>query len=80
MVHDQAYDELLAATPPGWFVGKPSYHDERGEWVMYAFDPSERPVAGVPKREWTTVARTEEAVIWSMAYSLREIGAGRVPK
>jgi hypothetical protein len=79
-VHDEAYDELLAATPPGWYVGKPSFHDERHEWVMYAFDPSERAVEGRRKREWTAIAPTEEGVIRSMAYCMREIAAGRVPK
>lgn len=45
-MHDEAYDELLAATPPGWYVGRPMFHDERNEWQMYAFDPSERPIQG----------------------------------
>lgn len=47
---------------------------------MYAFDPSERPVQGTRKREWIAVGPTEERVIWYMAYCLREIAAGRVPK
>lgn len=25
----KAWDELHAATPPGWSVGTPSYHDDR---------------------------------------------------
>jgi hypothetical protein len=29
-----AWDELLAATPPGWYVGRPMYHEERNEWQM----------------------------------------------
>ena len=33
-----AWDELHAATPLGWQVGWPSYH-ERREWLPYAFDP-----------------------------------------
>jgi hypothetical protein len=49
-MHDEAYDELLAATPPGWWVGRPMRHDERNEWQMYAFDPSERPVVGQQAR------------------------------
>jgi|SRR5687768_7997484 len=36
---EQAWDELHAATPPGWYVGRPSYHNERNEWLLYAFDP-----------------------------------------
>ena len=47
-----AWDELHAAQPAGWWVGSPSYHPERREWVMYAFDPSERAVVGLRQREW----------------------------
>ena len=36
---EQAWDELLEAKPAGWYVGQPSYHNERSEWVLYAFDP-----------------------------------------
>ena len=68
------------ATPPGWWVGSPSYHDERREWLLYAFDPAERPVSGHRKREWQAVAPTEEGVVREMARCLREISAGRVPK
>jgi hypothetical protein len=75
-----AWSELQAATPPGWHVGRPSYHDERREWVIYAFDPAERPKVGVRSREWTAVAGTEEAVVREMARCLSEIKAGRVPK
>ncbi len=42
-----AWDALHEATPAGWYVGRPSYHDERREWLMYAFDPSERPKVGL---------------------------------
>jgi hypothetical protein len=72
-------EPLLAATPPGWFVGRPMYHDERREWQQYAFDPSERAVIGHRKREWTAVAQTEEGVVREMARCLREIAVGRVP-
>ncbi len=54
-----AWDALLEATPPGWYVGRPSYHDRRREWVKYAFDPSERAVVGVRQREWEAVADSE---------------------
>jgi hypothetical protein len=61
---ERAWSDLLDATPPGWYVGQPSYHDERREWLLYAFDPSERAVVGVRKWERTAVAPTEvEAVI-----------------
>lgn len=75
-----AWDELHAATPPGWYLGRPSYHDERDEWIMYAFDPSERPKVGLRSREWTTVHPTEIGVVREMARCLREIKQGRVPK
>ncbi len=40
---EAAWDELLAATSAGWYVGRPSRHDERGgERQKYAFDPAER--------------------------------------
>ncbi len=62
-MHDEAWADLHEATPPGWYVGRASLHDERAEWVMYAFDPSERPVMGHRKREWTAIAQTENAVV-----------------
>jgi hypothetical protein len=77
---EQAWDELLAAIPPGWSVGRPSYHDERREWLLYAFDPSERPVVGLRSRQWTAIAESEVGVVREMARCLRAIGAGRVPR
>ena len=71
---------LHLATPPGWYVGRPSEHPERGEWVLYAFDTRERPIEGKRSGEWTTVAPTELEVVRSMADCLRELGAGRWPK
>jgi len=71
---EQAWAELLEAKPAGWYVGQPSYHNERQEWVLYAFDPSERAVAGVRKREWQALAPRE------VERCLREIGEGRVAK
>jgi len=52
---EEAWNAVHDATPKGWYVGTPSYHDRRREWVMYAFDPSERavgrrPAAGVGSR------------------------------
>lgn len=73
-------DELHKATPLGWYVGRPSCHPERREWLLYAFDPSERAVVGVRKRDGTAIADSEEAVVREMARCLREIAAGRVPK
>ncbi len=71
-----AWDALHEATPAGWHVGRPSYHDERREWLMYAFDPSERPKVGLRSREWTAVSQSEEGVVREMARCLREIAGG----
>jgi hypothetical protein len=80
-MHDEAWDELLPATPRGWFVGKPTFDEHRAvPWSIYAFDTTERLKAGRRKREWTAIGPTEEQVIRTMAYCLREIGAGRVPQ
>ncbi len=78
MLEASAYRRLCG--PPAWHVGRPSYHDERREWVMYAFDPSERPMVGLRSREWTAVAATEEGVVLEMARCLREIAAGIAPR
>jgi hypothetical protein len=56
-----------AAAPPGWYVGMSSYHGERDEWLMYAFDPAERAAEGIRRREWTAIAATEEALVAEMA-------------
>jgi len=78
---EDADAELLVATPRGWQVGRPSFHEERNVWVQYAFDATERPRPGKPrKRDWKTEAPTQELCIRSMARCLREIAAGRVPK
>jgi hypothetical protein len=76
---ETAWDELLESTPTGWYVGQPSYHDERRQWLLYAFHPSERPIVGLRKREWTAVAPTEIGAVREMARCLREIRAGGVP-
>lgn len=47
---------------------------------MYAFDPSERPVVGIRKREWTAIADSEVGVVKEMARCLGEIKQGRVPR
>jgi hypothetical protein len=79
--YEDANDELLEANATlRWHVGRPMFHDERNEWQIYAFDPKEVPKVGWRQREWTAVGPTEERCIRTMAYCLREIGAGRVPK
>jgi hypothetical protein len=50
-----AWAEVHDATPEGWYVGRPSEHPERNEWVMFAFDTRERPVMGKRAGEWTGV-------------------------
>ncbi len=52
---DEAWAELHDATPPGWWVGSPSYHNERREWLLYAFDPSERAKVGLRSRSRSAV-------------------------
>ena len=59
---------------------RPSYHNERREWLSYAFDPSERPKVGLRSREWTAVAPTEEGVVREMARCLAELAEGRAPR
>jgi hypothetical protein len=74
---EEAWDALLAVAPTGWYVGRPSYHLERDEWLLYAFDPSERAVVGVRSRELTAKASTEVGVVREMARCLRAIADGK---
>ena len=60
---DAAWEELRAATLTGWRVGRPSYHDERNELLLHAFDLSERPKVGLRDGEWMAVHSTELGVI-----------------
>jgi hypothetical protein len=77
---EDAWDALLAVVPAGWYVGQPSHHPERNEWVLYAYDPSERPKRGVRSHERTATASTEEGVVREMARCLRDIADGRPPR
>ncbi len=76
---EAAWNAVHDATPAGWYVGRPSYYDERRQWVQYAFDPSERPRVGLRSREWTAVGATEVEAVAEMARCLREIKEGRAP-
>ena len=67
------------AKPTGWYVGRPTYYDERRQWHQYAFDPSERAVVGLRSREWTAVGATEVEVVREMGRCLGEINEGRAP-
>lgn len=75
-----AWAALEAARSAGWYVGRPSYHPERREWLMHAFDPAEPAIDGARSREWTAVARTELGVVREMARCLQELRVGRVPR
>lgn len=46
--------------------------------MIYAFNPSERPIGQAPNRQWTAAARTELGVVREMARCLREITDSRV--
>ena len=76
---EDIWDDLRDATPPGWYVGRPSYDERRMVWEQYAFDPRERAQIGVRSREWTAVAQTEVEVVREMARCLRLIAEGQVP-
>jgi hypothetical protein len=77
-IHD-AWEQVHAAKPPGWFVGRP---DRRhgGTWAIYAFDQTEKAHIGRRSREWTAVGNTEVECLVEMARCLTEIGQGRVPR
>ena len=69
-----AWRAVHDALPDGWVVGRASYHPERREWLLYAFDPRERPHVGLRSREWIAVSPTEEGVVLEMARCLRDRG------
>jgi len=77
---EAAWDEVHAALPKGWVVGRPSFHDERDSWEQYAYDPSEQPKAGKRSREWIAIGPTEVACVREMARCLCELGEGRWPR
>jgi hypothetical protein len=83
MTLEDAWNELHDSTPPGWFVGTPSFDPRRGaggEWSLYAYDTTERAHIDKRSRDWTAVHPTQEGVIREMARCLRELTAGRVPR
>jgi len=67
-------------SPDHWFVGRPTYVEERHESTIYAFDTRERAKAGHRSREWPAVAGSELEVVREMGRCLRLIGEGRVPE
>jgi len=77
---EEAWNEVRAALPSGWTISRASYHPERREWLIYAFDPSEKPKVGLHSREWTAVAPTELLVVREMARCVRIVREGGVPK
>ena len=76
---EDAWEELPAATPPGWFVGTPARR-HGGQWAMYAYDTTEKAHIGKRSQEWTAVGLSDEDCVREMARCLREIGQGRVPR
>jgi hypothetical protein len=77
---EAAWDALLAATPTGWYVGRPSYHDERDEWLLYAFDPSERAVVASEEPGVTAVAVERGRRRARDGSVPAELGDGQVPR
>lgn len=76
---ESAWDTLHAATPPGWFVGRPGQR-HGGQWAMYAFDTTEQAHTGRRSREWTVVASSEVGVVREMARCLRLVASGEAPR
>jgi hypothetical protein len=74
-----AWEAVHAATPPHWYVGRPSQR-HGGQWAIYAFDQTEKAHIGRRSREWTAVGMTEVECLVEMARCLAEIGQGRVPQ
>jgi len=62
-VSEETWYSVHDALPAGSYIGRPSYHDERREWVMYAYDPSERLQVGLRSREWAALGESEEDVV-----------------
>ncbi|MEP7360735.1 MAG: hypothetical protein ABI744_04060 [Chloroflexota bacterium] len=75
----EAWEDLHAATRPGWYVGRPGQR-HGGQWEQYAFDTTEKAHIGKRSREWTAVGQTEVERVREMARCLRDIGEGGVPK
>ncbi len=75
-----AWQAVHDALPDGWVCGRASHHPERRQWLLYAFDPRERPHVGLRSREWTAVAATEVGVVREMARCLAELREGQAPK
>ena len=74
---EAAWAAVHDATPAGWYVGRPSYHDERHEWVIYGFDQRERAV-NAPGAASGRRSVPPECLL-EMARCLRALGAGRMP-
>jgi hypothetical protein len=74
---ERARAELHDAKPSGWYVGSPTYVQQRGAWEQYSFDTSEGARAGHRSREWTAVGGTEVEVVREMARCLQLIREGR---
>lgn len=76
---EPAWAGLDAATPAGWHVGQPSHHTDRHEWILYAFDSSERVKVGRRKRDWEAAAPEDQGALGAVrgndAMSRRDSGS-----
>jgi hypothetical protein len=70
---EAAWTDVHDATPPGWYVGRPSYRDALKAWEQYAYMPAEsRRGVGHRAHEWTAVGQTEVEV--PITTSGKEVG------
>ncbi len=58
---EAAWNAVHDATPTGWYVGRPSYHSERCEWVQYAFESSWDRVGGAQRQAGRRARRDRSA-------------------
>lgn len=56
-----AWEQLHAAMPAGWYVGPPGER-HGGTWAIYAFDQAEKAHIGKRSREWTAVGQHGDRV------------------
>ena len=67
---EAAEDALRAALPRGWVVGRPVEHTGEGRYVIFAYDPAERPKVGKRTRALEVSAPTELDAVREMAHGL----------
>lgn len=72
----EAYAELDMSTPERWKVGRATFDNDAGLWELRAIGNGVQASAG----EVARTAQTEVECVLKMAWCLREIAAGRVPR